>query len=429
MTASWKRRDFLSTIALFGAGIGSALAAPARPSAAEPAMAPAAAAAPFPRPSAVPANRSQLISLLAAACEIEHSVSCIYLYAASSLKTWESDGLPADKRALVSAWSAELHRIAREEMYHLVQGWNLLTAVGGTPYCLHPNFPQGADFTPVGVPLMLESVSRDCLQRCVTFERPGDGDQPDTVAELYDLIEAGFRNLADRQLFVGNPVLQADPLLSGFSELVPVTDLESALKACEIVKLQGEGTEDDRSTSHYGTFSRLLQEYDQELASGASATDLAYPCISSPSVRNRGDFGAAGHTVIQDEDSAAAAALFESSYALMLQILQHSFTTQDRSAEESARHAQQSYMLMKEVIGPLGEQLCRLPSGIPGLNAGPCYGLFRQVSLPADAALADQLIRERFGELGQEAALLAAARPELEVLTSSADMLTMLGQI
>ncbi len=381
------------------------------------------------RPSLAPTNRTQLINLLAAACEIEHTVSCIYLYAASSLKTWELDGLPAEKRTLVKGWSAELHRIAREEMYHLVQGWNLLTAVGGTPYCLHPNFPQPADFTPVGVPLMLESVSHDCLQRCVTFERPGDGDQPDTVAEVYDLIEAGFKNLADKQLFVGNPALQADPLLSGFAELVAVTDLDSALRACEIVKHQGEGSAEDRSSSHFGTFSRILSEYDAEIAAGAAPGDLAFACLTSPSTRNRGDYGTSGYTAIMDSDSAATAALFESTYALMLQILQHSFTTLDRSPEESSRHAQQSYMLMKEVIGPLGEQLCRMPSGISGLNAGPCYGLFRQVSLPADPALADQLIRERFFELGSEAAQLAARRSDLAALSSSADMLTMLGQL
>jgi hypothetical protein len=80
-------------------------------------------------------RRSQLLSLLTEACELEHGLACSYLYAAFTLKQDLSEG-GLDWRQLqrVRLWAAQLYFIAAQEMLHLAQVWNLQAAIGGAPY-------------------------------------------------------------------------------------------------------------------------------------------------------------------------------------------------------------------------------------------------------------------------------------------------------
>src|SRR5262245_37257027 len=101
-------------------------------------------------------RRSRLLTLLSEACEIEHGLTCSYLYALFSL---DRESLPPEKLKLTRHWAAQIGAVATQEMLHLAQAWNLLQAVGGTPYHLHPPFPVEKGGMPIRVMLSLEGFS------------------------------------------------------------------------------------------------------------------------------------------------------------------------------------------------------------------------------------------------------------------------------
>ncbi len=87
------------------------------------------------RSHVVPVNsREELIYLLSRASELEHGLACVYLFAAYSLKSDVSEGgLTEDQAAMVRRWRRSLANVAVEEMLHLAQVSNILTAIGGAP--------------------------------------------------------------------------------------------------------------------------------------------------------------------------------------------------------------------------------------------------------------------------------------------------------
>src|SRR6202012_1029697 len=119
------------------------------------------------------ASRSALVSLLSEACELEHGLACSYLYSAFTLKqsVYEQDLNWQEFQAL-PIWAGQLYFIASQEMMHLSQAWNLLTAIGGTPYYMRPNFPQNHKYYPIDLPLKLERFSEMALKRFIFYELP-----------------------------------------------------------------------------------------------------------------------------------------------------------------------------------------------------------------------------------------------------------------
>src|SRR5947207_1206611 len=87
-------------------------------------------------------TREQLIYLLSQGANLEHSLICQYLFTAFSLKqsTWE--GVTDAQLKLIEGWRGTLYNIAVQEMLHLAQVSNLLTAIGGAPNFQRDNFPQ-----------------------------------------------------------------------------------------------------------------------------------------------------------------------------------------------------------------------------------------------------------------------------------------------
>jgi hypothetical protein len=97
-------------------------------------------------------TREELIYLLSRASELEHGLACIYLFAAYSLKNDVSEGgLTEEQVAMVRRWRRHLAGVAIEEMFHLAQVSNLLTAIGGAPHFKRTNFPMPASAYPFGV--------------------------------------------------------------------------------------------------------------------------------------------------------------------------------------------------------------------------------------------------------------------------------------
>src|ERR1051325_1187964 len=89
-------------------------------------------------------NRSDLLSLLSEACELEHGLACSYLFSAFTIKQSTEEGLSPLQIQYTRKWAAQIFLVASQEMLHLAQVWNLLKAIGGTPYYFRPNFPQNS---------------------------------------------------------------------------------------------------------------------------------------------------------------------------------------------------------------------------------------------------------------------------------------------
>src|SRR5580704_2892775 len=115
-------------------------------------------------PAATIRARSDLLTLLGEAAELEHGIACSYLYAAFSLRRDTSEGgMTWQEQQTVRGWAAKIYFIASQEMLHLALVWNLTTAIGGTPYYLRPNFPQDANYYPLRAPLSLQPFGPSAL--------------------------------------------------------------------------------------------------------------------------------------------------------------------------------------------------------------------------------------------------------------------------
>src|SRR5262249_4702138 len=121
-------------------------------------------------------TREELIYLLSRASELEHGLVCIYLFAACSLKSDVAEGgLTAPQAEMVRRWKRSLAGVAAEEMLHLAQVSNLLTAIGGAPHFKRANLPQPASAFPFGIRLSLEPFSLETVERFACYELPEAG--------------------------------------------------------------------------------------------------------------------------------------------------------------------------------------------------------------------------------------------------------------
>lgn len=370
-------------------------------------------------------TRSDLLKLLCEAAELEHGIACSYLYAGFSLKRDLAEGgMTWEEQQKVRRWAAQIYFVASQEMLHLALVWNLTTAIGGTPYYLRPNFPQGSKYYPINVPIELEPFGPRSLRRFILYEHPrnitqehelkslltSSGDDAGeiefgSVGELYALIESGFRNIDERELFIGSKTQQMTKDLVHFPGLVPVVDRASAIKAIEEITEQGEGTKGDRADSHYGAFVAILKELLESNEQG-SGFSPARPAMRNPSAAVQRSYGANANP-IDDQLSGQVAALFDSAYSLMLRMLSWSFEFDSVGVEDQLKKfCAVAIDLMPRVLLPLGEGLMLMPAGskYPGKTAGPGFGLTRHVMLPPDAENARTLCGERLKELAALAA-------------------------
>ena len=64
--------------------------------------------------------RSDLLTLLSEACELEHGVACSYLYSAFSIKNAPEEFAP-EQHQKIRSWSKQSYEVAKQEMLHLAQ--------------------------------------------------------------------------------------------------------------------------------------------------------------------------------------------------------------------------------------------------------------------------------------------------------------------
>ncbi|NNF56808.1 MAG: hypothetical protein HKN04_01065, partial [Rhodothermaceae bacterium] len=206
-------------------------------------------------------TRDDLLFALTLAAELEHSLSCQYLFAAYSLKKNPEEGLTWPQAVLVQEWTTVLTEIARQEMEHLGLANNLLTAIGGAPHFRRPNFPQPAGAYGIALRAELEPLSLTALDRFIAYEKPEepasheDGVPVDlqyrSIHDLYRQIEEAFTRMDEATLFIGPPEAQVDNDVMHQErvgdtrnygvKLFRVTDRASALRAVEQIIEEGEG--------------------------------------------------------------------------------------------------------------------------------------------------------------------------------------------
>lgn len=386
-------------------------------------------------PSSV-TRRSQLLSLLTEACEIEHGLACAYLYAAFSLKQELSEGgITWQQLQKIRLWAAQLYFIASQEMLHLAQVWDLQSAIGGTPYYLRPNFPLPSKYYPLNLPLRLERFSLGTLDRFIQFERPADviihpeGElvaleslpRFKTVGELYALIADGFRTIPD--LFVGDRLRQVDGDTVDFPDLIRVSSTEDAIRAVQLITRQGEGIEHEHQDCHFSIFREVRRQYLLELADAERSAvpfEPVRPSISNPTPGP--DVGALGAQPISDSRTANVADCFDSIYGQMLRMLQYVFDGATAHPVVLRAFGSGAIEAMTAVIKPLGEALSCMPAGAEyeAQTAGAPFTLSRHVALPTEPNAALTVVAERLEELDARLRDLASgAQTERQLQTAS----------
>jgi CDGSH-type Zn-finger protein/ferredoxin len=385
-------------------------------------------------------TREELLYLLTRASELEHNLACVYLYAGYSLKTDLAEGdMTEAELAAVRMWKQKLAHVAVEEMLHLGQVCNIMTAVGGAPHFARANFPIPATAFPFGIEMSLEPFSQELLDRLVCYELPADGvlsperaaefadiskriaysDNGErlrlqntiepfdvdfrTVGEFYRKVESAFSCIDPSRLFVGHPNEQATPDYLDFPrQLVRVTDVASAKAAIDMIIAQGESPTEEHPDAHFCIFNSIRNEYMSLVVKAQQENRVfepARPLLSNPSTRGVAEMP--GTNRITDPVAQELAALFNSMYALMLMMLARFFAHGQETEDEMRLLARGTLRIMASGLRPLGEALAKTPAGpeYPGRNAGPGFGFTRNIHLMAHKHAAWIFFIERLYDL------------------------------
>lgn len=340
----------------------------------------------------------KLVKYLKAALRLEHATIPPYLTALYSLRAGSNS----------PAWHI-LRVVAVEEMLHLTLVANVMNAVGAAPNLTHPKFvPRYPTALPSGETdfvVDLQPFSAEAVETALKIERPGkapkgkrlirsdrDPHAPEllvtdpldsgmrywSIGEFYEEIIAGLKFLSeqyvaeDGYLFNGNPAHQVLPeyFYSGGGSAIPVTDLDSALEALQLIAEQGEGLgggifDGAGELAHYYRFEQLKRgRYYQKGdppgdPSGLEFTidwDAAYPVMTNAKLA---DYPA-------DSELYAAARNFNEGYAGFLAFLTEAFNGQPQLLLDAVPWM---FRIRDDM-----ERLVKNPvPGRPGVHAGPTF--------------------------------------------------------
>jgi hypothetical protein len=198
---------------------------------------------------------------------LEHATIPAYLYALYSIKPSANGEI---QRLILS--------IVLEEMLHMSLACNILNAIGGAPVIDDPGFiPRypgplpGSVEAALSVPLA--RLSLDLIQNVfMVIEEPEDPihfpaselalatGPPLSIGSFYRAIEGQIK-AQGQAIFVGD---RARQVTHGFpaAELFAVTDVDSAVKAIDLIVEQGEGTkrsplDREHELAHYYRFAEI----------------------------------------------------------------------------------------------------------------------------------------------------------------------------
>ena len=382
-------------------------------------------------------SREQLLAWLGEAAEIEHNLMCCYLYAMFSLKRCAEEHLTAPELTAVTRWRGALRGVALEEMTHLTLVSNLMSAIGGAPHFMRPNFPVSPGAYPADVVIELSRFDMETLDHFIFLERPEGAEVHDgagftpirqysrggamggrlmpyaadypTVGELYRRIADSINQLSERlgpnALFCGAPDLQIGPLDSQLPGLRVVRDQASALAALDTIVQQGEGSW-GHSDSHFERFSAIKREFTQCLEVNP-AFEPARPAARSPVMRRPPE--PQGKVWIDDALSGRYVDLANAIYIQMLRMLLQVYRRPGRSAEQKRFLVQGAHQLMR-AIAPVAERLTLMPASAstPDVTAGMSFAVNRALAALPSGGSEGQILAERFAQLAAVAGALAS---------------------
>jgi hypothetical protein len=198
---------------------------------------------------------ADLYQVLQAAIELEHATIPPYLTAAFSLKPGAND--PA-RQIILS--------VANEEMLHMAIAANLLNAIGGRPEINKPGFiPLYPGKLPMlvddGLAVGLRKATRNLISDTfMRIEEPeqeidltggpvppsvaaaiGPGRFP-TIGSFYATIKQKLQDLGDAAFHHPSSPQVVDNTWYPADQLFPITDVDSACRAIDVIVDQGEGT-------------------------------------------------------------------------------------------------------------------------------------------------------------------------------------------
>src|SRR2546429_4278521 len=165
-------------------------------------------------------SKTELVTLLREAAELEHALCCQYLYAAFTLKAGGDAGVTPSQAVILAQWQQQISKIAIQEMYPLLLASNMLVALDAEVHFWRPNFPEpNSRYSEIGLPSLLSAFDRTTANRFMCWEKP---EQPgwwdgycenvavserarlgaveeealppfQTIGQLYGIIEAAFQ--------------------------------------------------------------------------------------------------------------------------------------------------------------------------------------------------------------------------------------------
>lgn len=359
-------------------------------------------------------TRDDLLYALTLAAELEHSLSCQYLYAAYALRTRPADDLTWPQVAMIADWKKTLLEIARQEMEHLGLANNLLTAIGGAPHFRRPNFPQ-PEGAYGGLPAAhLEALSLSALDRFIQYEAPEPDSVPvdlryEGIHGLYRLVREAFETLPEADLFIGPPEAQVDntaihgePVIRAYDvRLFKVVDRATALEAVDLIIEEGEGGSAESDLhSHYARLVEMRRQFEAALAADPAFAP-SHAVVSDPTTRER-HREASGATLLTHPLARALADLFGTAYETMLFALYRFYARTDETPEELYGLRQTAFFpLMTVVLRPLAEMLAETPAfeSATAERAGAPFEFYRSVQLLPRKESAWVVIAERLDEM------------------------------
>ena len=369
-------------------------------------------------------KRNRLAELLTIAAQIEHDVMVQYLFAAASLKkTVAEGGVTYDQLELMRKWSTDMMMVARQEMEHLGIASNLLTAIGEAPIFRRPAFPMSTKEFPLHEPSTLDAFSAKTALRFVCYEMPNKLNSAHTkylkshiknftpkkydgIYRVYSEIERLFEQIDETDLFIGPPSAQFysggnSVLRSGMVRgmvypqpnqtaqtpiydvsMTPVADLSSAKKAIQQIIEEGEGANENSTTSHFARFLQMHMELTDALKKDRKFTP-ARQVVSNPRVPPP-DGGPIikGVTYITNKDTIKVMEVFDQAYSTMLLMLIRYFAHTDETTDDLVGLQNTVFFPMMTIgIRPLTEVLTQLPAHGTNspLRAGPSFVIPKSV--------------------------------------------------
>ncbi len=390
-------------------------------------------AQPLPDPVSVAEKRSLLADLLTEAAELEHTVMAMYLFAAFGLKVSPDEGGVSYRQLeLIRNWKWTLLEVARQEMEHLGIVSNLLTAIGEAPAFRARTSVGGTRSPWVTGPFELAPLSTSQVLRFVCFEMPAQLDAADEAMmqeaipgfepsrydglyRLYEAIGGLLGELDESVLFVGPPSAQTSTSdifpasIRGVStagkpaynvSLAPVSNRATALAAVKQVTDEGEGASVGDPNSHFAAFVGIYRALTAELAAHPDFAP-SRPLAVNPTREHR-----PGSTTVTDPTSAALMELFDTSFAVLVELLAAFFTHANEDPDQVLALQRAAFMpMMTAVIRPLGEMLTLLPCETGGTErAGPSFDLPRRDALLPHPDAAWRVINVELESLRDQAA-------------------------